>query len=376
MAIIQHHVRHRHAKLRGRSASAVVVAHDSCATASMAGMNAVRPRPTSTRITAALVHAVYRRHEQHHCSLTRRRFSCVTHGDFRRAQTRSGGCGSSDRRGCAAGNAVFLEEEPPPMPLRRRTITSLDPRIALRACALGIAPGNMQTGAYVVYDRENKSCWCWGRCRRCARRRSACGDVRRRACLRSCWPWAMPWGRNLSWAITTAPAPRPHEVKAVQAIVLGIAITTLCGNARPRPDLYAHFLFGLPVEIYMEGNVFWASQLILRSFSSCLFEPSARILRRRARRRSDRAALARQMFAIPLLRSFCQCCPSRRLACGALDQLRYNIHAHREAVFSLEWLWRLRAAEAGEMNGFRRAFPAAWPFPSCFVCVHNEITVG
>lgn len=212
----------------------------------------------------------------------------------------------------------FFLKKGSPMPLRRPSL-SLDPRIALRVCALGIAPCVTQLG--FAMGAQPIVGYNYG---------------------------ARAYGRM--------------KLVLVQAIVLGIAITTpLWATVVLAPDLYAH-LFGLP-EIYMKETA-WALVLYLmfipilpiQTIGSNYFDATGQAAK------ATVLTLTRQiLFLIPLL-VFCPLVLPQVLPITALESvwLAPSISDITSTLIvsgflAFEWR-RLRAAEAGEgSNGLHRA---------------------
>ena len=157
----------------------------------------------------------------------------------------------------------FFLKKDSPMPMRRSSIV-IDPRIALRICALGIAPCVMELGFAVSSMIENNLLVLYGAT-------DALGVDGALAVMRvlsavglfTFMP-AMGISMGAQPIIGYNYGARSYgRMKRVlkQAIVAGIAITTpLWATVILAPDMYAH-LFGLP-EQYM-GETAWALVLYL-----------------------------------------------------------------------------------------------------------------
>ena len=169
------------------------------------------------------------------------------------AHARRGHC---DRVLVRALSALFVMQfflkKDSPMPLRRPSI-ALDPRIALRICALGIAPCVMELGFAVSSMIENNLLVLYGAS-------DALGVDGALAVMRvlsavGLFTFMPAMGISMGaqpiigYNYGARTFGRMKRV-LVQAIVLGIAITTpLWATVILAPDMYAH-LFGLP-EQYM-----------------------------------------------------------------------------------------------------------------------------
>lgn len=157
----------------------------------------------------------------------------------------------------------FFLKKDSPMPMRRSSIV-IDPRIALRICALGIAPCVMELGFAVSSMIENNLLVLYGAT-------DALGVDGALAVMRVLsavglftFMSAMGISMGAQPIIGYNYGARSYgRMKRVlkQAIVAGIAITTpLWATVILAPDMYAH-LFGLP-EQYM-GETAWALVLYL-----------------------------------------------------------------------------------------------------------------
>ena len=250
----------------------------------------------------------------------------------------------------------FFLKKDSPMPLRRPSI-ALDPRIALRICALGIAPCVMELGFAVSSMIENNLLVLYGAS-------DALGVDGALAVMRVMRAGALFTFMPALGITMGAQPPIGYTYGArtfgrmkrvlVQAIVLGIAITTpLWATVILAPDMYAH-LFGLP-EQYM-GETAWALVLYLlfipilpiQTIGSNYFDATGQAVK------ATVLTLTRQiLFLIPLL-VFCPIFLPEVLPITALESvwLAPSISDITSTLLvsgflALEWR-RLRKLEAGE----------------------------
>ena len=258
----------------------------------------------------------------------------------------------------------FFLKKGSPMPLRRPSL-SLDPRIALRVCALGIAPCVTQLGFAVSSMIENNLLVLYG----AADALGVDGALAVMRVLSAVGLFTFMPAMGIAMGAQPivgynygARAYGRMKLVLVQAIVLGIAITTpLWATVVLAPDLYAH-LFGLP-EIYMKETA-WALVLYLmfipilpiQTIGSNYFDATGQAAK------ATVLTLTRQiLFLIPLL-VFCPLVLPQVLPITALESvwLAPSISDITSTLIvsgflAFEWR-RLRAAEAGEgSNGLHRA---------------------
>ena len=250
----------------------------------------------------------------------------------------------------------FFLKKDSPMPLRRPSLV-IDPRTALRICALGIAPSVMELGYAVSSMIENNLLVLYG-----------AGDVLgvdgALAVMRvlsavglftfmPAMGIAMGAQPIIGYNYGARSFARMKRV-LVQAIALGIAITApLWATVVLAPDMYAH-LFGLP-EQYM-GETAWALVLYLmfipilpiQTIGSNYFDATGQAVK------ATVLTLTRQiLFLIPLL-VFCPVVLPRLLPITALESvwLAPSISDITSTLLvagflALEWR-RLRKLEAKE----------------------------
>lgn len=258
----------------------------------------------------------------------------------------------------------FFLKKGSPMPLRRPSL-SLDPCIALRVCALGIAPCVTQLGFAVSSMIENNLLVLYG----AADALGVDGALAVMRVLSAVGLFTFMPAMGIAMGAQPivgynygARAYGRMKLVLVQAIVLGIAITTpLWATVVLAPDLYAH-LFGLP-EIYMKETA-WALVLYLmfipilpiQTIGSNYFDATGQAAK------ATVLTLTRQiLFLIPLL-VFCPLVLPQVLPITALESvwLAPSISDITSTLIvsgflAFEWR-RLRAAEAGEgSNGLHRA---------------------
>ena len=253
----------------------------------------------------------------------------------------------------------FFLKKDSPMPMRRPSL-SIDPRIALRICALGIAPCVMELGFAVSSMIENNLLVLYGAA-------DALGVDGALAVMRvlsavGLFTFMPAMGISMGaqpiigYNYGARTFGRMKRV-LVQAIALGIAITApLWATVVLAPDMYAH-LFGLP-EQYM-GETAWALVLYLmfipilpiQTIGSNYFDATGQAVK------ATVLTLTRQiLFLIPLL-VFCPVVLPQILPITALESvwLAPSISDITSTLLvsgflAVEWR-RLRAVEAGERRG-------------------------